>query len=93
MSILMWYVVVINFAAAVALLCYRRKGAAFKRHLSALAGVLLALTGFNVIRVVTGLTIELPVTFPEAIMQTILCALVLISRGNVSHMLPWRHQQ
>lgn len=93
MSILMWYVVVINFAAAVALLCYRRKGAAFKRHLSALAGVLLALTGFNVIRVVTGLTIELPVTFPEVIMQTILCALVLISKGNVSHMLPWRHQQ
>lgn len=93
MSILMWYVVIINLSAAVALLCYRRKGASFKRHLSALAGLLLALTGFNVIRVITGLTIELPVTLPEVIWQTILCALVLVSRGNVSHMLPWRHQQ
>lgn len=93
MSILMWYVVVINLSAAVVLLCYRRNGAAFKRHLSALAGLLLALTGFNVIRVVTGLTVEVPVTFPEVIWQTILCGLVLACKGNVAHLLPWRHNQ
>lgn len=86
MSVILWYMLIINAVAALTLLCYRRRGAKFKRHISFVAGVLLCLTGFNVIRVLTNIITELPVTGCELIWQSALCGLIILSRGNISYL-------
>jgi len=76
-----------SLAICMRLLLYRRTGAHFKRWLSFVAWLLIVATGSFALALITGKTSsqQLPGLLWPALV--ILCALVLYSGGNVSHLL------
>lgn len=68
------------------LLMYRRKGARYRRMASAVAYALALATGAVAIRTLYG-TYQYPVDPSELLINIVLCAAMLASRGNVMALL------
>lgn len=82
----------INVVAMLTMLCYQRKGATFKRHISILAYILLILTTLNAAHTFSEIRLHDDIRLHDIIWDFIVCVGIIFNRGNVSHLMPhWKH--
>lgn len=87
MSIVDTLIALINAAACLRLLFYRRSGARFKRHISCLAYLLIVLTGSLALSLFTGQLSFRQIPQPLLIALIALAVAVFYAKGNLAQLL------